>query len=193
MHWIKDFVGDFDPNDWFGFIYLIENIETSQKYIGKKQFRNRRRKRVAGRKNRKVEIKESNWSNYTSSSDDVNSLIEELGKDKFTFFILKLCKTKRDLGYAEVEEQIKRNVLQSKLPNESREYYNKSIMNRWFAFDKHSEESKKKMSISSIGKKHSEEAKIKMSKTRIERGLSKGQNNPKFKKMIREQILRCEE
>jgi len=182
MHWIKDFVGDFDINDWFGFIYLIENIETDQKYIGQKQFRNRRRKLITGRKNRKVIIKESNWSIYTSSSDHVNLLIEELGKEKFRFFILKLCKTKRELGYAEVEEQIKRDVLRSKLPNGEREYYNKSIMNRWFACDKHSEESIEKIRLASTNRKHTDLTRKKMSTTRIERGLSKGENNPTFGK-----------
>lgn len=52
---------------------------------------------------------------------------------------------------------------------------------------KHSEETKKKLSISRSGEKnpfygknHSEETKKKISKTRIEKGLSKGEKNPMY-------------
>lgn len=52
----------------------------------------------------------------------------------------------------------------------------------------HSEESKQKISVANtgnqsfLGKRHSEETKQHLSKTRIEKGLSKGENNPMFGK-----------
>ncbi len=126
-HWNIEIVGEFDPENWFGFVYLIRNKETNQKYIGRKQFSNRNRKKVKDRKNRKVVISESNWKLYTSSSEDLNILIED-NISNFEFIILKLCRTKRDLGYEEVKEQFSKDVLNSRLENGEKEYYNKNIM-----------------------------------------------------------------
>lgn len=130
-HWISEV--DFDFSEWFGFVYLITNLTNNRKYIGKKQFSSRNRIKVKGRKNRKVVITESTWKDYTSSSEELNQDIIIQGKDKFRFEILKLCKTKRDLGYTEVKEQFDRNVLEAKLESGEREYYNRNIMSRWFA------------------------------------------------------------
>lgn len=131
-HWNTSIVGEFDPTQYFGFVYLIENTVTQQKYIGRKQFYSKIRKKITGQKNRKITFKESDWQTYSSSSVELNELIGGQGKDKFIFSILKLCKTKRDLGYGEVSEQFKRDVLYSILPNGEREYYNRNIMSRWF-------------------------------------------------------------
>jgi len=120
------------PDKIFGFVYLITNIQTQRKYIGKKQFWSNRSKKVPGKKNRKHTIKESDWKTYWSSSEDIKSEVKEFGEDKFKKEILELCITKGDLTYAEVSHQIKKDVLKSMLPDGSREYYNKNILNRWF-------------------------------------------------------------
>lgn len=132
-HWSTEIVGTFDPDEWFGFVYLIINLSTNQKYIGRKQIKSKIRRKVAGRKNRKITIKDSDWRTYISSSNEVQALISDLGTDNFKFIILCLCKTKGDLGYEETSEQFKRDVLKSRLENGEREYYNKNIMSRWFA------------------------------------------------------------
>lgn len=124
---------DFDPGDYFGFVYLITNTLNNKKYIGKKQFSSKNRVKVKNRINRKVVIKESNWKIYQSSSDFLKQEISKVGKEHFRFEIIKLCKTKRDLGYTETAEQFKRDVLNARLENGEREYYNNNIMNRWFA------------------------------------------------------------
>tara|TARA_R100000152_G_C6778295_1_gene208843 strand:+ start:2787 stop:3200 length:414 start_codon:yes stop_codon:yes gene_type:complete len=131
-HW-TNLPNDFNPDDWFGFIYLITHNETGRKYIGKKQIHSYRRKKVKGRKNRKRVVSESKWREYTGSCDELNEEIEAQGKEKFTFEVLKLCKTKGELTFSEVESQIKNDVLSALLEDGSRAYYNSNIMSRWFS------------------------------------------------------------
>ena len=128
-HWITE---NFEPDEWFGFVYEITHIETGRTYIGRKQLRYTNRKKVAGRKNRKKVIKESDWKTYTGSCKELNEEITEIGKEQYKFVIIKLCKTKRELGYTETELQIKNDVLTSKFSDGIRKYYNSNIMNRWF-------------------------------------------------------------
>lgn len=133
-HW-NNLPEDFIPTEWWGFVYCITRKDTGRKYIGKKQLNSYTRKKVAGRKNRKRVVKESNWRSYTGSCDELNREIEELGKDMFEFEVVQLCKTKGELTYAEVEHQIKLNVLTEKSEDGSRKYYNSNIMSRWFVRD----------------------------------------------------------
>ena len=96
----------------FGFIYEITNLVTNKKYIGKKQCKSRlKRKPLKGKKKNRIEIKESDWKGYTSSSNDLNADILELGKEKFVFKILRTCNSKWELAYFEIKEQISRDVL----------------------------------------------------------------------------------
>ena len=67
------------PEGIFGFVYLITNLKTSKKYIGRKYFYSVRRIKVKGKKNRKVIRKESNWKIYMGSNKDLNSDIENVG------------------------------------------------------------------------------------------------------------------
>ncbi len=128
-HWLSE---DFDPLEWFGFVYRITNEESNRSYIGRKQLTSTRRKKVKGRVNRKITRKESNWKEYTGSCDELNEEINTIGKDKFKFEILKLCKTKGELGYWETKLQFNEDVLHSRFPDGTRKYYNSNIMNRWF-------------------------------------------------------------
>ena len=129
-HWEPDL--DFSIDDYFGFVYKITNIQTQRSYIGRKQFHSYARKKIKGKKNRKKIVRESDWKTYTGSSEILNEDIQRMGKDKFTFTILKLCVTKRDLGYTETWYQMTESVLDSKFPDGSRKYYNNNIMSRWF-------------------------------------------------------------
>ena len=98
--------------DTFGFIYEINNTVTNKKYIGKKQCKKKlKRKPLKGKINRRIEEKESDWKEYTSSSNDLNEDIIKYGKDKFIFKILKICDSKWELAYFEIKEQLERNVL----------------------------------------------------------------------------------
>lgn len=120
------------PEGCFGFVYLITNKITGRKYIGKKQFNSYRSKKVKDKKRRKRYILESDWKDYWGSCEELLEDIKELGEDNFSREILRLCKTKRDLTYSEVELQIKADVLTALDEKGNRLYYNSNIMSRWF-------------------------------------------------------------
>ena len=143
-HWV--YPGDININNWFGFIYRIVDLDSSQHYIGKKQFWTIKRKIIKGRKNKKIIKSESDWKNYTSSSEYVNSAILAKGKDKFVFLIESLHPTKGALHYAEVETQINEDVLRAKLPTGDRKFYNKMVANmKFLPPEETSEETKAKI------------------------------------------------
>jgi hypothetical protein len=93
-HW--NFTEQLDYDNAFGFVYLIKNTKTGMMYIGKKIFRG------TGKINRG---KASNWRIYTSSSKDINALIEENGKDSFEFYVLEQYYTRGGLSWAETWSQ----------------------------------------------------------------------------------------
>lgn len=131
-HWVlsgKADIEDFNPDDWFGFVYRVTNTLNGMQYLGKKQFKSHTRKIVKGRKNRKRVSKESNWKEYLTSSTHVHDAIEEHGKENFKFEIIELCETRGDLSYREVELQWEEKVLEATLPNGDMKYYNKAIGN----------------------------------------------------------------
>jgi hypothetical protein len=106
-------------DETFGFIYEIQNNVNGRKYIGKKQCsRKIRRKPLKGKTRNRIDHKESDWKTYTGSSTDLNNDITKYGKENFTFKVLKTCKSKWELAYEEIKEQLSRDVLLSE------KYYN---------------------------------------------------------------------
>jgi len=125
-HWQCKF--EFNPDDWFGFIYRITELDTGREYIGKKQFTKLKRKKVKGRKNRKHIRSTSDWQVYTGSSNELNDSILKNGIDRYQFEIISLHKTKGSLAYAEVRRQIIENVLCQRMSDGvTRKYFNKYI------------------------------------------------------------------
>ena len=119
------------PDEYEGFVYLITNTTTGQKYVGKKLARFKTTKPpLKGRKNKRRGTKESDWRDYWGSSDRLNADVAELGSDKFTREILYLCKGRGEMSYIEAREQFDRRVL------ESDEYYNGIINVRVGGSDK---------------------------------------------------------
>mgnify|MGYP001482890123 CR=1 FL=1 len=171
-HWDISAVGEFDPADYFGFIYEIEQKSTGKAYIGKKHFRFKRKKT----KSNKSRTKDSDWKDYTSSSELVQDLIEEFGIDDFDFRILLLCTGKCMLGYEEESMQRARDVLRARLPNGELKYFNRTIGYKNFAgLEKQTEEAKRKRSEAQKGIPRgplSEETKAKMSAVRKGRKLT---------------------
>ena len=125
-HWNLEQVGIFNPEDYVGFVYKITRVKDGKFYIGKKQFWSRRSKKVKGRKNRKWTTTESNWKVYTSSSKELKEEIKN-NEDGFTFDIIHLCKTKRELGYLETKEQFNQEVLEPHTNS-----FNKNILGKYF-------------------------------------------------------------
>jgi hypothetical protein len=99
--------------DHVGFVYLIENIETGKKYIGKKFFKSLKTKKpLKGRVNKRRTKVASDWEDYYGSNKELKADVEKYGKDKFKRDILKLCKSKGTTNYYEMLHQIENRVLE---------------------------------------------------------------------------------
>tara|TARA_R110001592_G_scaffold120331_4_gene324409 strand:- start:6930 stop:7355 length:426 start_codon:yes stop_codon:yes gene_type:complete len=96
----------------FGFVYIITNLSNGMKYIGKKQIvKKSKRPPLKGKKRKRIIVGESDWKTYTGSSDRLNQDIEVLGKDKFTFKIIRSCGNKSELAYMETFYQFQSEAL----------------------------------------------------------------------------------
>jgi hypothetical protein len=99
-------------DDNFGFVYEITDLDNGKKYIGKKWFWNtRKRPPLKGKTRKRIVRIESDWKDYFGSSDEVKSLVEESGRDRFDRKILRLCKTKGECTYFEAKLQFDNDVL----------------------------------------------------------------------------------
>lgn len=89
------------PTDkkYIGFIYLMTQISTGKKYIGRKLLYKPKYKTV--NKKKKRFMVQSDWLDYYSSSPVINEHIEQHGKDDFTREILTFVTSKGSLVYSE--------------------------------------------------------------------------------------------
>lgn len=110
---------ELDPKLVYGFVYIITNLETQRKYIGKKLFFFKGFKSV--NKKRKRILKESDWKEYYGSSNALQKDIDTLGKSNFSREILHICRSKSECSYLEMHEQITRKAILLD------EYYNDQI------------------------------------------------------------------
>lgn len=90
---------------------------------------------MKGKTRRKHTKTESNWREYTSSSDDVNSDIKKYGIDNFKFEIIEIYKTRSETNYAELEMQVNLRVLSEKDEDGEYIFYNKNIISKFFRRD----------------------------------------------------------
>ena len=110
------------PKKYMGFVYLITDLTTNRKYIGKKLFWNTRKlKPLKGKTRRRTQVVESNWKNYYGSNEELQQLVENSHAQRFEREILHLCTKKGIMSYLEARERFDRNVLLSD------EYYNNFI------------------------------------------------------------------
>lgn len=122
-HWI----GNPDPDNYYGFIYIITNKTNGKKYIGKKTYWFTSRVLQKGKKRRKVVRRGSDWKTYTGSSRELNDDIASLGMHNFEFRIKCQCQTKSSLYYAEVELLVTSGALWQKDNDGNRTFYNAQI------------------------------------------------------------------
>ena len=105
--------------DYVGFVYVITDLANNKKYVGKKTLVSKRKlPPLKGKTRRRTKIVESDWQKYYGSSDEVRQLVEENGAESFKREILHLCKSKGEMSYLELKEQMDREVLLND------EYYN---------------------------------------------------------------------
>ena len=126
-HWLyKNRILEEAPEGVFGFVYLITNIKTGKKYIGRKYFGKTRRVKKKGSKRRRVIRKDSDWRTYIGSSKVLQESIIKR-KSNFKFEILAFGKTKGQVNYIEENLHHKFHV------SVSEEFYNDCIGPRRFA------------------------------------------------------------
>ena len=110
------------PDEFQGFVYMITELDTGKKYIGKKFFWKPKILPVTKSRKRRVRTRvESDWRTYYGSNKEVQSLVESKGKDNYKREILRLCKTKGECSYYEAKLQFQYDVLLSD------EFYNEFI------------------------------------------------------------------
>lgn len=125
-HWTSA-VGDFDPLEYFGFVYIVYCRATKRFYLGKKQFISQSKVKIAGSTRRKTVIRESDWKTYCTSSEYIKKDIVLYGKEQFDFYIVGLYKTKGGLRFAEVNMLHKLDASILRLDKDNRLFYNLAI------------------------------------------------------------------
>ncbi len=106
------------PLGYYGFVYLITNLNNGRIYVGKKAFMYKKKTKLSKKakkatgKRIKVEEVDSQWLNYFGSSIDLKADVSLLGPLAFKREILHLCKNKAQMNYLEAKEQFAREVLE---------------------------------------------------------------------------------
>ena len=94
MNWTYE-EKEFNPDDEFlepyqGFVYMITELDTGKKYIGKKFFWKPKTLPITKTRKRKVKTRvQSDWKKYHGSSAEVKTLVEENLLDSLKFMIEK--------------------------------------------------------------------------------------------------------
>ena len=111
MSWIYKGETVEDIGNYVGFVYMIVNLRTNKRYIGKKNFYFSKTKQVKGKKKRhKVE---SDWKDYFGSNEELNHHVNIFGQDQFKREILRFCESKGEMSYFEAKYQFQYDVLES--------------------------------------------------------------------------------
>ena|SRR5271165_3273901 len=96
---------------YISFVYLITNLESNRRYIGKKKTKFSKTKQKKGKK-KKIKV-ESDWKEYYGSCKELLEDVEKLGKDKFKREILMFCLSTGMASYEEARLQFENRVLEN--------------------------------------------------------------------------------
>jgi hypothetical protein len=110
-----------DSDSFVGFVYMITDMTSQKKYIGKKNF-TKLRKSTGKRRERSS----SDWTNYYGSSAVVKQIVKEKGKANFKREILVLCRQVGSMTWNETKLQFLLKVL------ESDQFFNDNIGGHYF-------------------------------------------------------------
>jgi len=102
-------IDDDDVVGYTAFVYVITNLTTDKKYIGKKRLQFIKTRTV--KKKKKREKVPSDWKTYYGSNKELQADVERLGAPNFKREIIRLCKTLGESSYWEAYEQFSRHVL----------------------------------------------------------------------------------
>jgi hypothetical protein len=136
---VDDLINDvnFDINNWHGYVYLIKDKETGREYFGKKNFFLTQNKKLGKKESaalpikrgkkptKKKVVKESDWKTYYGSSEEIKSV----PKERLKRYLIRLCKTSKELSYYETKYLFVYGVL------ENDNYMNDNIQGRFFRKD----------------------------------------------------------
>ena len=113
---------DETPEEYQGFVYLITELDTGKKYIGKKNFWRPKVLPKNSKRNRRVRTRvESDWKKYYGSNKEVQALVESKGIENYKREFLHFCRTKGEMSYYEAKLQFDHDVLLRD------DYYNECI------------------------------------------------------------------
>lgn len=111
MSWIYKGEVVEEIGNYIGFVYMITNLRTERKYIGKKNFYFSKTKQLKGKK-KKYKV-ESDWKDYFGSNEELNHHVNIFGQDSFRREILRFCSSKGEMSYFEAKYQFQNDVLES--------------------------------------------------------------------------------
>ena len=120
-----------DINDLYGFVYLITNVRSGKKYIGRKYFWQKRKPKGGKRR----VTSESDWKRYYGSCPELKDDIKEFGKENFSRTILSVHETPGRTNYEETRQLFLHDVLTKALDNGDPAYYNSNILGRYYRKD----------------------------------------------------------
>ena len=113
LKWIyQDEPYDETPDEYQGFVYVITELDTNKKYLGKKNFWRPKTLPKNSKRNRRVKTRvESDWRQYYGSNKELQLLVESRGESNYKREIIRLCRTKGEMSYFEAKAQFDNGVL----------------------------------------------------------------------------------
>jgi len=114
-------------DNYVGFVYIITNLTSGRRYIGKKLLKFSKTKRVKGKK-KKFKIA-SDWKTYYGSAKPILEMLKENKQEEFTREILQFVFNKKLLTYYECKYQFIHGVL------ENEEWLNSNVLGKFYKTD----------------------------------------------------------